>query len=84
MSREALLGAGALVYGAVFLVGVMAVGAVHSAPVAVYAALCAAGVSYLSYFSQLAFPDDKQINTGLVFGSIALGAFSGLLLLAGV
>lgn len=84
MSRETLLGVGLLVYGALYVVGVFAAGvAWHSHYAALCAVLCA-GITYLSYFSQITFPEQQRDNKLLVAVSIASGIIAGLFLLVGV
>lgn len=83
MNRETLLALGSMVFGALYLVGIFADASLRHAPVAAIFAVATAGVTYLSYFAQVGWPDDRPAHVLLVGASISGGIASGLILIAG-
>lgn len=74
-----LRGIGAVVASAVYLGGVMAWAlVVHDKPMMV-SAVVAAGLTYLGYFVQIVWPDQRVVSFALVTASIAFGLLAGLI-----
>lgn len=76
-----VLTAGLLVNSALYFSVVFVAALVGHHQVAMYADIAAIGITYLSYYAQLAFPEQRSIAFMAVFTSVALGAFAGVSLL---
>lgn len=80
--RNRLLFCGVLVYGAIAVVGLLAVAFAWHARLACLSAIACAGVSYASYAAQL-MGVKTQTAFGLVIGSVLLGVLAFILLSLG-
>lgn len=81
--RERLLFLGALVFGLLYLTGIMAFAALDGAKAAGVAALAAAGMAYLCNVGQLAGMRFKVAVASVAF-SVAFGLAALILLILGV
>lgn len=72
---------GGILNSALYLAAVFIVGIVEHRWLATRGAVAAFGVTYLSYFVALGWPDAPRAQAVIVWTSIALGAMSGLSLL---
>jgi hypothetical protein len=81
MNRETLLAIGCLLYGSLYTALVAIVGLATHHHVAAILAVVTAGLTYLSYFGQLACPQAETANRIAVGMTIFVGAFAGLALL---
>ena len=72
---------GAYIFGALYLTGIAAAGLAWKNRGAVFMSIACAGVSYLSYFAQVALPEYYVLGFVLVGCTIAVGAAAGFALL---
>ena len=77
---QRLLVVGLYINAALYLVGVFTVALLHGPRISWVYALLAAGLSYVSYFSQIAGMP-RLLNIVLVGGSVGAGAAAGIMLL---
>ncbi len=70
---------GLYLYGAMYVIGLFVAGLFFHSAATVVLALVTAGISYLSYFAQLAGWPEKIANS-IVYASIVLGILGGIVL----
>ncbi len=83
MNRETLLALGTMAFGGLYLVGVFTAAVLWHQHLAAIFTIGTAGITYLSYFAQAAWPEDRPAHVLLVGSTIVAGAASALVLIAG-
>lgn len=83
MNRETLLALGTMVFGVLYLAAIFVAAVLWHQHLAAVFVIGTAGITYLSYFAQAAWPEDRPAHVLLVGATIIAGTASALVLIAG-